>query len=197
MLRLASATQPVTLLGAAICPDTHMTVSEEAGGDAHQEPAFVSTGKLKMAGEGRMGRVTAQRQSPPTARRLSGTARKDALRIPAALLPPTVDTAKIPPIPCPTFPPAVHHCWRPAALPEMDLALSMAGTRGREAGLLVEDVLSKCSTGREEERFGSASGLICRVEMAVQLQTGAVGPDQSREAATPVPMCSLCPPPQP
>lgn len=28
---------------------------------------------------------------------------------------------------------------------EMDLALSMAGTLGRDAGRLVEDVLSKCS----------------------------------------------------
>lgn len=36
-------------------------------------------------------------------------------------------------------------------LPEMDLALSMAGTLGRDAGRLVEDVLSKCSEQREEK----------------------------------------------
>lgn len=37
-------------------------------------------------------------------------------------------------------------------LPEMDLALSMAGTLGRDAGRLVEDVLSKCSAQRERKR---------------------------------------------
>lgn len=39
------------------------------------------------------------------------------------------------------------------ALPEIDLALSMAGTLGRDAGRLVEEVLNKCSgqTKRREE----------------------------------------------
>lgn len=34
-------------------------------------------------------------------------------------------------------------------LPEIDLALSIAGTLGKDAGLLVEDVLNKCSGQRE------------------------------------------------
>lgn len=34
---------------------------------------------------------------------------------------------------------------KPVVLPEIDLALSMAGTLGREAGRLVEDVRNKCS----------------------------------------------------
>lgn len=39
------------------------------------------------------------------------------------------------------------------ALPEIDLALSIAGTLGRDAGRLVEEVLNKCSgqTKRREE----------------------------------------------
>lgn len=34
-------------------------------------------------------------------------------------------------------------------LPEIDLALSIAGTLGKDAGLLVEDVLNKCSGQRK------------------------------------------------
>jgi len=34
-------------------------------------------------------------------------------------------------------------------LPEIDLALSIAGTLGKDAGLLVEDVHNKCSGQRE------------------------------------------------
>lgn len=34
-------------------------------------------------------------------------------------------------------------------LPEIDLALSIAGTLGKDAGLLVEDVLNKCSGPRK------------------------------------------------
>lgn len=34
-------------------------------------------------------------------------------------------------------------------LPEIDLALSIAGTLGKDAGLLVDDVLNKCSRQRK------------------------------------------------
>lgn len=42
------------------------------------------------------------------------------------------------------------------ALPEIDLALSIAGTLGSDAGLLVEDVLNKCS-GQSKGRENSVN----------------------------------------
>lgn len=37
-------------------------------------------------------------------------------------------------------------------LPEIDLALSIAGTLGKDAGLLVDDVLNKCSRQRKRRQ---------------------------------------------
>lgn len=37
-------------------------------------------------------------------------------------------------------------------LPEIDLALSIAGTLGKDAGLLVEDALNKCSGQRKRRK---------------------------------------------
>lgn len=41
--------------------------------------------------------------------------------------------------------PSFSNCLRNMVLPEIDLALSIAGTLGKDAGLLVDDVLNKCS----------------------------------------------------